>query len=73
MLFRSSADVIGKLMLSTSGMTVLNSLLEDGQLVNWIDTAIGALRQQGTDVPPSLEALSSKVQAAADAGEAADA
>jgi len=57
-----SADEIGKLMLSTSGMTVLNSLLEDGQLVNWIEAAIGALRQQGTEVPPSIEALASKVR-----------
>jgi uncharacterized membrane protein YqiK len=59
-----SADEIGKLMLSTSGMTVLNSLLEEGQIVRWIDTAIGALRANGTEVPASLATLATKVKAA---------
>jgi len=61
----NSADEIGKLMLSTSGLSLLSSILEDGTLVNWINMAVSALNQGGSvdqAVPEALKSLETMAQ-----------
>ena len=53
----NGAGDISKLMLSTSGLTLVNALLEDGQLLKLLTQAIQLLRDSGGQIPESLEKL----------------
>ena len=57
---------ISKLMLSTSGMTLINSLLEDGKLMGLIAGAMQLMRGNGGTLPKDLEPLLQKLASEAE-------
>ncbi len=53
----SGSGEISKLMMSTSGFSLINSLLEEGQLTTLLAQVIQLIRDNGERVPESLEQL----------------
>ncbi|MEB3278617.1 MAG: SPFH domain-containing protein [Lyngbya sp.] len=58
---QSSTQEISKLMLSTSGMTLVNSLLEEGKLISLLGGLTQLMRGSGATLPPELEQLTESV------------
>ncbi|EAW36072.1 SPFH domain-containing protein [Lyngbya sp. PCC 8106] len=57
----SSTQEISKLMMSTSGMTLVNSLLEDGKLVSLLAGLTQLMRGSGGTLPQELEQFTESV------------
>jgi uncharacterized membrane protein YqiK len=57
----SSTQEISKLMLSTSGMTLVNSLLEDGKLVSLLAGLTQLMRGSGGTLPQELEQFTESI------------